>query len=75
MDQFMIDVSDICDADEGDGVTIMGTDGENSVTASDIAKLNGTINYEILCAVGRRVPRFYIKDGRTVSVEDNIISD
>lgn len=75
MDQIMIDVTEIFGVEEGDIVTIMGRDGENSVTAKDLAKLNDTINYEILCAVGERVPRFYIKDGKTISVKDNIISD
>lgn len=75
MDQLMIDVTDIDGVEEDEIVTIMGKDGNESVTAVDLAKLGGTINYEVLCAVGERVPRFYIKDGKTVSVKDNIVSD
>jgi len=75
MDQVMIDVSSIDEIAEGDLVTIMGVDGAVSVTAGDIAKQNNTINYEVLCAVGERVPRFYVKDGEIVSVKDNIISE
>ncbi|MBQ7039503.1 MAG: alanine racemase, partial [Clostridia bacterium] len=75
MDQLMLDVSDIPEIEEGNLVTIMGNDNGVSVTADDLAKLNNTINYEILCAVGERVPRFYIKNGETVCIKDNIISD
>lgn len=75
MDQLMLDVTNVPEVEEGDIVTVMGKDGDASVTAYDLAKLNGTINYEILCAVGERVPRFYIKNGEIVCVKDNIISD
>ena len=39
----------------------------------NIARANQTINYEIVCAVGERVPRVYKKDGITVAVVDNIV--
>ncbi len=59
MDQCMIDVTGI-PAKEGDTVTLMGTDGELSLTASDLARHGNTIHYEILCSIGKRIPRFYL---------------
>ena len=64
MDQLMIDITDIEDVYEGCEVTVMGIDGDLSVTADDIANKLGTISYEVLCDIGRRVPRVYIKDNK-----------
>jgi alanine racemase len=61
MDQFMIDVTDVPDVKVGDEVIIMGTDGVNTILAEDIAKATGTINYEIICAFGQRLPKVYVK--------------
>lgn len=60
MDQLMIDVSDV-EANAGDIVTLIGTDGNDSITADDIAELCGTIGYEVVCGISKRVPRIYIK--------------
>ncbi len=73
MDQLMIDVSSIPDVRAGDEVIIMGEENGQKISASDIADLNNTINYEILCAVGKRVPRYYIKNGKIVEVKSDII--
>ncbi len=59
MDQMIVDVTDIPGVSEGDIVTVMGTDGECVLTAEDLAADEGKINYEVVCAVGRRVPRVY----------------
>lgn len=61
MDQCMVDVTDVPDVTVGDEVIILGSDGKNAVTAEDIAKATGTINYEILCAFGQRLPKVYVK--------------
>ena len=61
MDQCMIDVTDVPDVKIGDEVIVMGSDGVNEVTAEDIAKATGTINYEICCAFGQRLPKVYVK--------------
>ena len=45
----------------GDEVIIMGSDGVNEISADDIAETTGTINYEILCAFGQRLPKVYVK--------------
>lgn len=61
MDQCMIDVTDVPDVKVGDEVIIMGSDGKNTILADDIAKATGTINYEIVCAFGQRLPKVYVK--------------
>jgi len=58
MDQFMVDITEI-PAKVGDDVTLIGQDGENKITADDIARWADTINYEIICNIGERVPRVY----------------
>ncbi len=63
MDQFMADVTDAGDVKAGDSVILMGKDGDNFIGADDIAKIQKTISYEVLCGVGKRVPRIYIKNG------------
>ncbi|MBR5316062.1 MAG: alanine racemase [Firmicutes bacterium] len=61
MDQCMIDVSEVPNVKVGDEVIIMGSDGVLEVTAEDIAKATGTINYEICCAFGQRLPKVYVR--------------
>ena len=61
MDQCMVDVTDVPDVKVGDEVISMGTDGKNTILADDIAKATGTINYEICCAFGQRLPKVYVK--------------
>ncbi len=63
MDQCMADLSEFPDAEVGDEVILMGRDGKEQITADELAGRYGTIGYEIVCAVNRRVPRYYIKDG------------
>ena len=60
MDQCMVDVTNVPDVKVGDEVIIMGSDGKNAVTADDIANATGTINYEICCAFGQRLPKVYV---------------
>ena len=61
MDQCMVDVTDVPDVKVGDEVIIMGTDGTHTILADDIARATGTINYEIVCAFGKRLPKVYVK--------------
>lgn len=74
MDQLMLDVTDVKGVREGDYITLIGTDKDESITADELAKNNGTIGYEMICSIGERVPRFYIKDHDIVFVKDNIVS-
>lgn len=64
MDQMMIDVTNIEDVKSGDEVTIFGCDGQEEIFVDDLADKIGTINYEIVCLIGKRVPRIYINNGK-----------
>lgn len=70
MDQCMIDVTNVGPVKVGDEVVLLGEDNGVKNNADDIAKMLDTINYEILCMIGRRVPRIYIKDGKMVNVRN-----
>lgn len=70
MDQCMVDVTDIGEVKVGDEVILIGQQGNVKFDADDIAELLGTINYEIICMIGKRVPRVYIKDGKIVKVRN-----
>ncbi|MBP0977613.1 MAG: alanine racemase [Oscillospiraceae bacterium] len=58
MDQLMIDVTGI-DAKPGDTVTLIGRDGDDIITADELASWYGTIGYEVVCGISKRVPRIY----------------
>lgn len=59
MDQIMVDVTDIPAAALGDEAVLLGEQGSERITADEIATLTGTISYEVLCAIGTRVRRFW----------------
>lgn len=59
MDFIMVDVTDIPRVSEGDEVVLIGRQGREEITADEIANKIGTISYEILCSIGKRVPRIY----------------
>ena len=59
MDQMIADVTGIPEAVPGDEVVLIGIDGEDRITAEDIARWSGTISYEILLSVGSRVDRVF----------------
>ncbi len=63
MDQFMVDVSDIPEAKEGDLVTLIGKDKDKEITMEQLGELSGRFNYELACDLGKRIPRVYIRDG------------
>lgn len=60
MDQFMVDVTHIEGVQEGDTVTLIGEDGQSSITASEMARRCGTITNEIVSRIGQRVDRIYL---------------
>lgn len=70
MDQFMVDVTHIPDAKEGDMVTLIGSDGGREITMEDMGELSGRFNYELACDIGKRVPRRFWKDGHVVAAQD-----
>jgi alanine racemase len=59
MDMIMVDVTRIAGVSVGDEAVIIGRQGDDQITADDIAKWTGTIAYEVLCTIGPRVPRLY----------------
>lgn len=63
MDQLMADVTDIPDVHEGTEVTLIGRDGDEVITADDLAGMYGTIGYEVVCGISKRIPRVIYKDG------------
>lgn len=67
MDQTMIDVTDI-DVKVGDVATLFGTDSGDSISADDLADIYGTIGYEVICGISKRVPRVIIRNGEIVNV-------
>ncbi|MBM4435356.1 MAG: alanine racemase, partial [Chloroflexi bacterium] len=67
MDMFMVDVTDIPAAAEGDEVVLIGAQGSDRIAAEDLARSCGTINYEIVTALRRRLTRRYRSAGRVVA--------
>lgn len=70
MDQFMVSVDDIPDAEQGDEVTLIGTDGEERITMEELGDISGRFNYEFACTLGKRIPRVYLKNGQITEVKD-----
>ena len=64
MDQFMVDVTDIPEAEEEDVVTLIGRDGGDQISVEELARLGGGFHYELICDLGKRVPRVYLRGGR-----------
>ena len=60
MDQFMVDVTDIPGVKAYDEVVLIGKSGDEILTADDMAQMVGTIGYEVVCDVGKRVQRVYL---------------
>ena len=60
MDLTTLDVTDVPGVEVGDIVTIYGKDGSDSIVVSDVAREIGTVTSDLLCALGRRVPRYYV---------------
>lgn len=61
MDQFLVDAGDV-EVAAGDEVCLIGAQGDERITADEWAGLLDTINYEIVCGIGARVPRVYVGD-------------
>lgn len=70
MDQLILDVSDIDDIYEGAIVTVFG----DELSVDELAAIANTINYEIVCLVGKRVPRIYMKDNKPVGQLNYILN-
>ncbi|MDO4302653.1 MAG: alanine racemase [Bacillota bacterium] len=70
MDQFMIDVTNIPEAVQGDRVTLIGQDGQEKITMEMLGEISGRFNYELACDLGKRIPRVYTKGGKILYTKD-----
>lgn len=70
MDQFMVDVTNIPEAKEGDMVTLIGRNGDKEITVESLCSLYGGFRYEMICDIGKRVPKEYYADGKMIYSKD-----
>ena len=73
MDQFMVDVTHIEGASFGDKVTLIGQDGNETITVEDLSNISGRFNYEFICDLGKRIPRVYVKNGKVSDQVDYFV--
>lgn len=73
MDQIMVDVTDIPGVTVDDTVTLLGQDGNLTITAEEMGCAAGSFNYEIICAITRRVPKVYLQDHKIVSTVNYLL--
>lgn len=70
MDQFMVDVTDI-DAKKDDEVVLIGRSGDEEITVEELASLaEETFNYELVCDLGKRIPRVFYRNGEIIGTKD-----
>ena len=60
MDYFMVDVTDIEGVSQGDVVTLLGKEGDSVISVETLAKWSHSFPYELVCTVGKRIPRVYL---------------
>ena len=74
MDQCMVDITDIKgDVNVGDEVVLFGKQGEGEIKVEELAQSIGTINYEVVSIIGKRIPRVYFKNGKVHNVLNYLI--
>lgn len=73
MDQCMLDITGLEDVNVEDEVVLFGYGEEGYPHVDEVAEKLGTINYEIVCMIGRRIPRVYIENGRIIDIEDYLL--
>ena len=74
MDQCLVDVTGITGAvNVGDEAVLIGAQGRETLLADELAGLMGTIPYETVCAIGRRIPRVYLRNGQVEAVQNFLI--
>ena len=75
MDMTMVDLTDVAPKPRaGDEVVLVGRQGEAQITVDEVAEWAGTISYEILTGVRKRVPRAYLKDGKLEKSLPGVVS-
>lgn len=72
MDQCMVDVTPLVQAgipvSVGDEVVLFGRQGDREIAVAQLAESMGTIPYELVCIIGKRIPRIYLKEGKITNV-------
>ncbi len=68
MDQFLVDVTDVPGAAEGDVVTLIGSDGADAISAAEVAERAGTISWDVLASLQARLPRLYHRSGTVEAI-------
>lgn len=69
MDQFMVDVTEIENVNQGDVVILIGKDGEEYISVEELAAMAYSFNYELICNVGKRIPRIYYRNGKIIQIK------
>ncbi len=72
MDAAFVKITEYDDIGVGDTVTLMGIEGGEEISPHDIAALIGSVSYEVICRLGRRLPRVYVRNGRIESVRNEL---
>ncbi|MDR0405839.1 MAG: alanine racemase [Clostridiales bacterium] len=73
MDQCMIDVTDVNNISIEEEVVLFGAGQGLSIPIEELARIEGTVHYELLCVIGKRVPRCYTQDGRVVEILNYLV--
>jgi alanine racemase len=68
MDQFLVDVTGVPGVVEGDVATLIGGDGEQGITATEVAERAGTIAWDVLASLQGRLPRLYHRGGAVEAI-------
>ena len=72
MDQTMIDITEVPHPVVGTVVTLIGQDGDDCITADELAGIYGTIGYEVVCGISKRVPRIFMQNHKMIH-QDSLI--
>ena len=68
MDLTMVDLTDVRRAEVGDEVVLFGDQGEAAISMEQVARWSETVPYEVMCTIGKRVTRIYVRGGRPVKL-------
>lgn len=74
MDMTMVDVGDGADIEVGEEAVIVGRSGQENIPVAEVAQKVGTIEHEVICGIGPRVPRVYIRNGQVVCVQRHTLA-
>ena len=75
MDQMMVDVTNIPGVAPGEPVTLVGKNGDACITVEEIAAAADSFNYEFICGISRRVPRFYYQKGEQIAAVHYLLDE